>query len=498
MKCMRTLPCPKPLPAARVFAAARRTRRRRMTCRGWPRGYRAGACWPCAARPAPPACATWPPARWPPRPAGHDARAAAPAAAPARGRLVPGAAPRAGARAGRGRRSPAQPVAAAGVLPHPAARASRRGAAYRQLDTAAPAPAPGHPAPPARRWHLAAPRAAAPATRTGAARRRRTPSPQAAGAARAQRAAPLVPQLARTGLLPRQAAAPPAPGAAAGHRLEARGTAPRVAVAHLVRRAVADAGAAVAGRRRGHSAVHHAAAAAGPVPAGRADHPRPAGAAAHPGTRRHADHGRAVGIDGRPLYLVAYHDHAAVRERAGGRLRLPAVRGRGLYLDRAVPGLRADYLAAQPPAGATASRYRELAYCRRADPHLQRAVAGAAADRLCRAGAGLAAGKAAHLYPRRRCPRRSARLCARRRRGLPGAHRARARQGGQYQFGAAAHAGRVRRDLRLRPHAGAFLPADDDGRVYRRPQMRDGADAAPLLLAGPVRAQLRHLPPRAQ
>jgi cellulose synthase (UDP-forming) len=59
---------------------------------------------------------------------------------------------------------------------------------------------------------------------------------------------------------------------------------------------------------------------------------------------------------------------------------------------------------------------------------------------------------------------------------------------------AAENARRIHRDLRLRSRADALVPADHDGRVPARPEMRAGADAAPLLLARSVRAQPRHVP----
>ena len=72
------------------------------------------------------------------------------------------------------------------------------------------------------------------------------------------------------------------------------------------------------------------------------------------------------------------------------------------------------------------------------------------------------------------------------------------RQGRQHQPRAGRDGGRIRRRLRLRPRADAGLPAAHRRLDAARPRSLHGADAAPLLLARPLRAEPRHRQPRAE
>lgn len=214
----------------------------------------------------------------------------------------------------------------------------------------------------------------------------------------------------------------------------------------------------------------------------------PAGPSADPGARV----ARAA-RDG-ALRVVAHDPDARLPQPGRSRRRLPAVRRRSLYVDDPAARLRADRVAARPADRAAARRSGHLADRRRLYPDLQRAAVGREADRVRRAEHRLAEREAARVPARRRSPPRVRGIRGRGRHRLPDARRQPPREGRQHQPRAAEDARRVHRDLRLRSRADALVPADDDGCVPARPEVRAGADAAPFLLARSVRAQPRHVP----
>ncbi|CAG9199216.1 putative LigA [Burkholderia vietnamiensis] len=194
------------------------------------------------------------------------------------------------------------------------------------------------------------------------------------------------------------------------------------------------------------------------------------------------------------LRVVAHDADTRFPQPRRGRRRLPAVRRRSLYVDDPAARLHPDRVAARPADRAAAGRSRHLAERRHLHPDLQRAAVGREADRVRGAEHRLADGEVARVPARRRPAPGVRGVRARGRHRLPHARRQPACKGGQHQPRAAENARRIHRDLRLRSRADALVPADHDGRVPARPEMRAGADAASLLLARSVRAQPRHVP----